>query len=144
QHVMGPEELIAMQTFVREKVTVSLAVARYIARLVFATRPAEDDDSADTAFDGRWYKEYMPEEYQKEKLVLVGDSNRAIIYMTALAKANAALAGRTETLDTDVKAVATSVLAHRLTMNAQKAFKYHRNISRKIVRALLERVPTAG
>ena len=142
--VLHPEELLAMQEFVRENIKVSQSVARYIARLIFSTRPAEDDDSTDTAFDGRFYNLYMPEAYRKEKLVLVGDSNRAIIYLTAMAKANAAMDGRNEVQDSDVKDVATSVLAHRLTLNAQKAFRYDRNINRKIVRELLKTVPTVG
>jgi MoxR-like ATPase len=140
--VLKAGEVHAYQDFVRDTVEVPLAIARYIVRLVYATRPPEDKEVGDDEVDFSLYEKYMPEEYKKDNLIYVGDSNRGIIWLSSLARANAVLAGRTVVTDQDVKDVAVSVLAHRLTLNDQKSHKYPRHIGRVIIKKLLEKVET--
>lgn len=142
--VLKAEEVHAYQDFVRDEVQMPEAVARYIARLVYATHPPEDKDVGDDGVDFSLYEKYMPDGYKNDKLIYVGDSNRGIIWLAALARANAVMAGRTVVIDQDVKDVAVSVLAHRLTLNDQKSHKYPRHVGRMIIRELLDRVDTIG
>lgn len=142
KQVLDPEELILFQDYVRDEVEIPMQVARYITRLVYATHPPEEDGVADDPTDSQYYDRYMPEKYKKDKIIYVGDSNRAIIWLAALAKANAVLNERNKVTDDDVKKVAISVLAHRLTLNDQRMAKYGRHIGRLIVRDLLAAVKT--
>ena len=136
--VMSAEEAVAMQDFVREQVQVSPAVAAYITRLIFATRPASELLKS----DGKLYEKYMPEKWQKSKLISYGCSNRAIFMLTVVAKAEAALNGRTQVTDADVKAVAPACLPLKLVLNEQLELRYPMGTNRQIIIDLLKSVPT--
>jgi MoxR-like ATPase len=71
--------------------------------------------------------------------VLLGASPRAMVSLTRAAQAHAVLRGRGFVLPDDVKAVATSVLAHRLVPRTRGTVAS--GTARDVVRDLLERVP---
>jgi MoxR-like ATPase len=136
--VMERGEAAEMINFVRTGVKVSEPVSRYIARLVFATRPPMPLLKS----DGKLYKQYMPQQWQKAGLIGYGDSNRAITMLTAVAKANAALEGRTLVTDSDVKKVAVSCMAHKLALNEQVEMTLPLGTNRQVIEELLEAVHT--
>lgn len=109
---LHPEDILRLQQAV-EKVFVSDAVKRYILRIVAATR-------------------------EHEALTL-GASPRGSIALYKAAKANAFLAGRDFALPDDVKAMAESVLAHRLILSPKG--KSQLGDARDAVRDVLNSVP---
>jgi MoxR-like ATPase len=71
--------------------------------------------------------------------VLLGASPRAMVSLTRAAQARAAMQGRGFVLPDDVKAMAASVLAHRLVSRSRGTVGS--GTARDVVRELLERVP---
>jgi MoxR-like ATPase len=71
--------------------------------------------------------------------LLLGTSPRGMVALTRAAQARAALVGRAFVLPDDVKAMATSVLAHRLVPRTRGTVGA--GTARDVVRELLERVP---
>lgn len=88
--VLCPEDILALQSAVQE-ITVSEPVRRYILRIAEATRHHD--------------------------ALLLGASPRGSIALFKAVKANAFLDGRSYALPDDVKAMAESVLAHRLILS---------------------------
>jgi MoxR-like ATPase len=107
------DELAAAQAAVAD-LPVAPAVARYSVAVVRATR--------------------------MDPLVRLGASPRAAIGLLAAARAHAVIAGRAFVLPDDVKAVAPSVLAHRLVTDASPVGAFDAGVA--TVRAILERVPS--
>ena len=151
EKALDPADLEEYRNFVRDNVVVPESVAAYIARLVAATRPADEEGSSDEPWLGEEYDKWMPSvvtvrgkecKVKDEGVILVGASNRAILALAALAKANAVMDGRVKVEDHDVKSVAVAALAHRITPNKQKTHKYPQSLMRIIVKNLLEKVPT--
>jgi MoxR-like ATPase len=136
--VMTREEAVAMQDFVRNEVEISLSVAEYITRLIFATRPA----SRMLKSDGVLYEKHMPLKWRKTGLISYGCSSRSLFMLPIVAKAEAALHGRTQVTDADVKAVAPACLPLKLTLNEQVEMGYPLGTNREIILDLLEEVPT--
>jgi MoxR-like ATPase len=71
--------------------------------------------------------------------VLLGASPRAMVSLTRVAQAHAVMQGRAFALPDDVKAMASSVLAHRLVPRGRGTVAS--GTARDVVRELLERVP---
>jgi MoxR-like ATPase len=110
--VLHPEDIIRLQGEV-EQIYVSDAVRQYILRIVAGTRSNE--------------------------ALTLGASPRGSIALYKAAKANAYLAGRTYVLPDDVKAMAESVLAHRLILSP-KGRSQHGD-ARAVVKQVLDSVP---
>lgn len=108
-----------------ERIALSPAVANYIARLVAAGHPGSASE--------------LPE---VTKYLAYGASPRAAIAMAEAARGAALLAGRPTVGFEDVKAVAPSVLNHRLILNYQA--KLAKVTSFDLVDILLEKVDEAG
>jgi MoxR-like ATPase len=99
--VLDARELVALQALVR-RLPVAPTVVRHAVRVVRATRPGEPDATADVKRYIRW-----------------GAGPRASQALVLAAKARAAMDGRpTPDLD-DVRAVAPTVLRHRLVLSFQ-------------------------
>jgi MoxR-like ATPase len=96
--VMGVERILELQHLVR-RIPVAEHVVGYAVRLARASRPSPQSDS----FVRDW--------------VSWGAGPRAAQYLVLGAKARAALAGRPTPAADDVKAVAPSVLRHRIIPN---------------------------
>jgi MoxR-like ATPase len=77
---------------------------------------------------------------RSDPLVRLGASPRAAIGLLAAARAHAVISGRAFVIPDDVKAVASSVLAHRLVTDAAPVGAFDAGIS--LVEAILERVPS--
>lgn len=75
-----------------------------------------------------------------DPLIRLGASPRATIGLLAAARAHAVIAGRGFVIPDDVKAVAVSVLAHRLVTDAGPVGAFDAGIA--AVRAILEQVPS--
>ena len=75
-----------------------------------------------------------------DPLIRLGASPRATIGLLAAARARAVIEGRSFVLPDDVKAVAVSVLAHRLVTDAGPVGAFEAGIA--AVQAILERVPS--
>jgi MoxR-like ATPase len=151
QKALEPDELGDFIEFVRTQVELPDQVAAYIARIVSATRPPEDEAANDDPWKGELYTQYMPNEVKigtrvckvkEEGVILVGASNRGLLALAGLSKAHAVMNGRTVVTDHDVKSVAVEGLAHRLTPNKQRTHKYPQHLMRVLVKQLLENVPT--
>jgi MoxR-like ATPase len=97
--VCDPQTLLALLAAVR-RVALPEAVARYIARLVDATRSDQDHASATVKTHVRW-----------------GCGPRAAISLATCARASAFLAGRPAVSFADVKALAVPVMGHRLVLS---------------------------
>ncbi len=110
--VVGPPMLVAMQQAM-EDVTIEDSVGHYIVALTTATR--------------------------EHPQVLVGASPRGSLALLLLARAVAALSGRDFVIPEDVKAVAVTALAHRITLRPEMWLR--RVDSASIVTALLGQVP---
>lgn len=93
--VIAPQALVGMQDLARE-VYVSALVLDYVARLVDATRNADQ--------------------------VRLGVSIRGALALTHASKARAASRGRTYATPDDVKALAVAVLSHRLILHPEAEF----------------------
>jgi MoxR-like ATPase len=109
---ISAEEVVACQHAVRA-VTVERPVVDYVVALARATRDHGD--------------------------VLLGASPRAMVALTRVAQARAAMQARPFVLPDDVKAMATAVLAHRLVPRSRGTVAS--GTARDVVRELLERVP---
>ena len=96
---MSAEEIIEVQEMVRQ-VPVSDHVARYAVKLVARTRPVNEEAPA---FIKDW--------------VTWGAGPRAAQYLLLGAKAKALISGRSVAASEDVRAVAPSVLRHRIVTN---------------------------
>ncbi|MGH7506377.1 MAG: AAA family ATPase [Longimicrobiales bacterium] len=99
--VLDAEGVLALQALVRE-VPVAGHLFEYAARLVRATRPAEDSASDDVRRWVRW-----------------GAGPRAGQALILGAKARALLSGRVHVTADDVLAMAAPVLRHRILLNFQ-------------------------
>jgi MoxR-like ATPase len=109
--VMTQEEVLICQRQVHE-VHVDLTVIDYVVAIVQATRAAQD--------------------------VTTGASPRSMVWLTRCAQARAVADGRDYALPDDVKAMATSVLAHRLILRRGRS---DASAAREIVRRILDEVP---
>ncbi len=115
EQVLDVEELRQMQQAIRE-VYVDQAVAEYVVRLVTATREHPD--------------------------VYLGASPRGSINLYRAAQAFAAMEGRDYVIPDDVKALAVTVLAHRLIVKSQASL---REVDPdRIVREILASVPVTA
>jgi MoxR-like ATPase len=99
--VLGAEELLALQKLVR-RVPAPPSLVSYAVRLARATRP----DDAESPHVLRRYVSW-------------GAGPRASLYLVLGAKARAAMSGRGVPNFDDVRAVAPSVLRHRVVTNFQ-------------------------
>ncbi len=109
---------------IMERVFLPVAVARYISRLVSATHPA----AAEATTEVTAYVNY-------------GASPRAAIAMAEAARAHALLAGRPTVGFEDVKAVAPSVLNHRVLLNYKARFD--KLDSHTVIQGLMDSVDEA-
>ena len=113
------EELISMQDKARH-ITVSDLLYDYAARIVEATREADD--------------------------IVVGASPRALLAFVAAAKALALVRGREHCIPDDFKELAVPVLAHRLTVDTQYTlskntkFISKRDLAESVVDRILDEV----
>ncbi|MDX6299730.1 MAG: MoxR-like ATPase [Nocardioidaceae bacterium] len=107
--------VLGMQAAI-ETVTVEESVGRYCVALVAATR--------------------------EHPQVLMGSSPRGALALMLTGRAYAVLAGRDYVLPEDVKAVAPSVLAHRVTVRPELWMSEVTGTS--VVRSVLAQVPTPG
>ena len=108
--VLTAQEVCAMQEQVR-RMPVGRPVKEYIARLLAATRQHPD--------------------------VALGGSPRAGVLLQRAAQARGTLEGREYTTPEDVKAVATTVLSHRIGLTPEASVSG----SSELVEAVLEQVP---
>lgn len=138
--VLDSATLHDFQNFVSDAVEVPPPVREYIVRLVFATRPPRRGTSEDNG--DNLYNKYMPAQYKDKELIYVGCSNRAVIWLSACARANAVMNGRSIVTDQDIKDMAVPVLAHRVTLNEQKLHLFPRDVEGSIISELLKVVPT--
>ena len=99
--VLGAEELLALQKLVR-RVPAPPSMVSYAVRLARSTRP-DDAESPDVM----------------RRYVSWGAGPRASLYLVLGAKARAAMSGRGVPNFDDVRAVAPSVLRHRVVTNFQ-------------------------
>jgi len=113
--VAGTHDLVKLIETVRT-VHVSDEVKRYVIDLVSATRAAPD--------------------------LRLGASPRAALHLVRASRAKAALENREYVLPDDVKALAVSVLAHRLIPTAEA--RVARRSAEQIVADLLDQVPIDG
>jgi MoxR-like ATPase len=99
--VLGAEQLLELQRLVR-RLPAPPSVVKHAVELARATRPQEPEASADV-----------------KRFVSYGAGPRASQYLVLGAKARAAMDGRSLPDLDDVRAVALSVLRHRVVMNFQ-------------------------
>jgi MoxR-like ATPase len=97
--VLDPERLMALRQ-AAERVFVHDAIARYVVRLIAATRDPFGGGIPDVA-----------------RLISYGASPRATLGLVAAARALALLRGRGYVLPTDVRDLAGDVIAHRLVLS---------------------------
>ncbi len=119
--VMSAEEIVAFQRLVKQ-VPAADTVARYAVRLVNASRPATP---AAPDFVNKW--------------VTWGASLRASQFLILGGKARAILRGRYNVSCEDVRAVAPSVLRHRVLLNFQA--EAEKVDSDQVIKQLIETVP---
>jgi MoxR-like ATPase len=120
QAVMGREEIQQIQKIVR-RVPVARPIVKYIVRLSAATRP-KDPSAPD------FVREYLN----------WGAGPRAAQFLALGAKARAVLRGNTHASVEDVRAVARSVLRHRISLNFNALADNLDNV--RLVDMLLEKV----
>ncbi len=96
ESVCTKEEILALREEVK-KVTISESVIRYIQEITDRTR--------------------------KEERFIMGASPRAMLFLTAAARAKAFLCKRSFVLPDDVKAVAVNVLHHRMALTSESRIK---------------------
>ncbi len=99
QPVLNPALTLKLQDMASH-VFVHNLVAEYIVRLVLATRNPSEFNMPDLA-----------------RVIMIGNSSRATLGLTAAARAVALIHGRDYVLPTDVQAVAKDVMAHRLVLS---------------------------
>jgi MoxR-like ATPase len=119
--VMSADEIVAFQKLVRQ-VPAADTVARYAVRLVNASRPGTP---AAPDFVNKW--------------VTWGASLRASQFLILGGKARAILRGRYNVSCEDVRAVAPSVLRHRVLLNFQA--EAEKVDSDQVIKQLIEVVP---
>jgi MoxR-like ATPase len=119
EEVLQADDLVQLQTLVRT-IEIAEPLLDYITRLTRSTRPQSSQSATVDEFV-RW-----------------GAGPRAGQALVLCAKANALLDGRFSTLLDDVKAVAHSVLRHRILVNFQA--EAQQMDTDKIIDALLEDV----
>ncbi|MBM4408765.1 MAG: MoxR family ATPase [Chloroflexi bacterium] len=112
EEVLGADELIELQTAVRE-IYVDSAVSDYIVRLVNGTRSHPD--------------------------VYLGASPRGSLALYRSGQAFAALSGRDYVIPDDIKRLAEPALAHRLIIKTSSSI--HDVQAGSVIRELLESVP---
>ncbi len=112
QKVLDPEEIIAMQTAVRE-IRVETSVRNYIVNVCRATRTHED--------------------------IALGASPRATMALYHTCQALAAIRGRDFVIPDDVKTMAPYVLTHRLMVNPQTRLRGRQ--PEDIIRDVVNTVP---
>ena len=110
--VSTPQDLLSARDAVRG-IAVSPELRRYLAELARSTRTHPQ--------------------------VLLGGGPRASLAMQAVAQALAALSGRAYLIPDDIKAVAISVLAHRLTLGTEARLLGLRDV--EVVQEVLRNVP---
>jgi MoxR-like ATPase len=98
-HVLSAEQVKEIQRVVR-RIPVSDAVVEYAVRLAASTRPSRDDSPEAVKKWVRW-----------------GAGPRASQYLILGAKARAVIRGELSVSEADVRAVAPSVLRHRIVVN---------------------------
>lgn len=133
QPVMTPADLIAMREYA-QSLPVSPAVVSYIVRLVRSTRVGRTEEAAYLSKDDA-------------ELIQLGAGNRGSIWLTATAKAHAALRGGDRVEFQDVQAMAPYVLAHRLSLRPDAKYaasKSLETIEMQIVGRLVNTVPTVA
>jgi MoxR-like ATPase len=111
QPVLSPGDVLAAQAATR-RIHVEDAVLDYVVALVQATRAAPE--------------------------IALGASPRATVALTRCAQARAVALGRSYVLPDDVKALASSALAHRLIPRQARAGA---GMGREVVRRILQDVP---
>jgi MoxR-like ATPase len=121
--VLGPEKILALQKAVRA-VPIASDVARYVVKLVAATRPQTAKHQGVTEF------------------IECGASPRASQALVLAGKARALLHGRVHVDFADIKALAPAILRHRLVLNFRaRAEKVDADL---IVTRILEQVSTSS
>lgn len=113
--VVGADDLVAMREAV-EQVSVHDDVLRYVVSLATGTR--------------------------RHPQVAVGASPRSELDLVQLARARALLLGRDYVIPEDVKALATSAIAHRITLRPEMWVR--RVQGADVVEELLRRLPVPG
>ncbi len=132
QQVLTPESIVAMIEFAK-KISITDTVFGYIVDLVRAARP---ECGA---------KEMLPAELYK--LIKVGPSPRAEIWLTSCSRAAAAIRGSSHVTIKDVQAVAPFVMSHRMILKDEVKYKMGeagKDADRRIVEHLLKTVPVTG
>jgi MoxR-like ATPase len=119
-----PAGLRALLAAVR-RIALPEAVARYIARLVDATRPEQPAATATVKQTLRW-----------------GASPRAAIALAGCARASAFLAGRPAVGFADVKALAAPVIAHRLVLSYEAGLSG--TTAAAVIAELIAQIPELG
>jgi len=122
--IADSERLIALLAAVRE-IALPEAVAGYIARLVNATRPELSGATDAVTMHVRW-----------------GASPRAALALAGCARASALLAGRPAVGFADVKALAVSVIAHRLVLTHEAGLAG--TTAATVVEGLVQALPELG
>ena len=122
--IADSERLIALLAGVRE-IALPEAVAGYIARLVNATRPELPGATDAVTVHVRW-----------------GASPRAALALAGCARASALLAGRPAVGFADVKALAVSVIAHRLVLTHEAGLAG--TTAAAVVEGLVQALPELG
>ena len=111
--VLSAKDVIALQKFVRKKVSISEELSKYIVRIVTLTRESEE--------------------------VYMGASPRASIWMTISAKASAAMDGRNYVNPLDIQKVAKNVLRHRVLIKPE--YEFDGTTSEIIIDRILKHTP---
>lgn len=124
QKIADSERLIALLAGVRA-IALPEAVAGYIARLVNATRPELPGATDAVTMHVRW-----------------GASPRAALALAGCARASALLAGRPAVGFADVKALAVSVIAHRLVLTHEAGLAG--TTAAAVVEGLVQALPELG
>ncbi len=127
EKVMTPEDIMAMQDFAHG-LPVSTAVLIYIKNLVFSADPEREHNQA-----------WMPAEFSE--CIQQGPGPRAGLWLTATAKANAAMRGSDRVEIEDVQEMAPYVLGHRLALQPHLKLGT-KGLEGQLVKDLLKYVPT--
>ncbi len=113
QAILSPEEVIALQKFVRKQVTISDELVRYIVRIVNLTRESEE--------------------------VALGGSPRASLWLSIAAKSSAVIDGRLYVNPQDIQKVAKNVLRHRVIIKPE--YEFDGTTSEVIIDRILKHTP---
>ncbi len=95
--VVGPEDIINFQRFVREKIRISDDIMKYIVRIIKLTRESEE--------------------------VMIGASPRASLWLAIAGKAHALFDGRDYVNPGDIQRVARGILRHRVIISPEWEFE---------------------